>query len=535
MLGSSETIGRFADLFRLVNKKQKIYTKKTAPSGLYFDLTPVGAAIHGGDGSRIGALSSATVKPTMETVDLHREVDRLLLKKFAPPGVVVNEELEILQFRGHTGAYLEPAPGEASLKLLKMAREGLQPELRRAFDQALKSNVCVHREGIRMYDNGGKVLTLEVEPIRGQARQGQFFLITFQEAPSPAKTDKGDAEAVATEQVAPEDTEELQRLRDELSASKEYLHSIIEQQEVSNEELTSANEEIQASNEELQSINEELETAKEELQSTNEELATVNDELESRNNDLEQLSNDLGNLITGLSTAIVMVDKELRIRRFTMEAEEVLNLKAVDQGQPIGKLKPNIIIPDLERRLCKVIDTVTADEVEVQDNGGHWYKVQLRPYKTTDNRIDGAVLAYYDIDAIKLSLAEAEHARDYAEAIVAAMRYPLLVLDQHLRVISASAAFYETFQVTSKETVGNLIYRLGNGQWGIPELRQQLEAVLNSGAGFDDYVVEHDFETIGKRVMAVSGRAVKEGNHGIPMVLMQIEDMTGKRYRGDKL
>lgn len=530
LLGATETIGRFADLFRLVDKKSKIYMKKTASSDIYFDFTPVGAV-------SAPVRSTAIPSTNMEMLDLYREVDRLLLRKFAPPGVVVNEELEILQFRGHTGAYLEPAPGEASLKLLKMVREGLQPELSKAFTKALKSNIAVRHEGIRLYNNGGRVVSVEVDPIRGQTGGRQFFLITFQEAVPRAETDKSSPEAASTERLAADDNEEMQRLRDELSASKEYLHSIIEQQEVSNEELTSAYEEIQASNEELQSINEELETAKEELQSTNEELETVNDELESRNIELEQLSNDLGNLISGLSTAIIMVDKELRIRRFTTEAETVLNLKAGDRGQGIVHLKLNVMIPDLEQHLCRVIDTVSAEEIEVQDKTGHWYKVQLRPYKTTDNRIDGAVLAYFDIDAIKHSLAEAERARDYAEAIVAAMRYPLLVLDQHLRVISASAAFYETFQVKAKETVGNLLYRLGNGQWGIPALRQHLKAVLKGGSGFDDYVVEHDFETIGQRVMTVSGRAVNEGvtGTGTPMVLMQIEDMTGKKYHGDKL
>ena len=303
---------------------------------------------------------------------------------------------------------------------------------------------------------------------------------------------------------------------------------------MSNEELTSANEEIQASNEELQSINEELETAKEELQSTNEELATVNDELESRNADLKLLSDDLGNLIGGLSTAIIMVDKDLRIRRFSSEAEKSLNLMASDKGQPAALITQNIVVPDFEQRLIKVIDTVTADEIEVQDKSGHWYKVQLRPYKTADNRIDGAVVAYFDIDEIKQSLALAEQARDYAEAIVAAMRYPLLVLDQHLRVISASAAFYEAFQVSPNDTEGNLLYRLGNGQWGIPRLRQQLEAVLKEKSNFDDYVVEHDFEHIGHRTMSVSGRTISKGIDGTTMILMQIEDMTGKSYHGDK-
>lgn len=526
LLGSSETIGRFADLFRLIDKKQKIYIKKAVPGNLHFEMAGVTAMPRGA--GEIHPDSSEP--PAWGQLDLHREVDRLLLKKFAPPGVVVNEELEILQFRGHTGPYLEPAPGEASLKLLKMAREGLQFELHNALNQAIKSNLNVRRDGIRLYENGGhKMISVEVDPIRLPPGSGRFFLVTFQAMAAVLKDDEpADEAGIPGGQAGRGESEELQRLREELAASKEYLHSIIEQQEVSNEELTSANEEIQASNEELQSFNEELETAEEELQSTNEELATVNDELASRNTDLGLLSNDLGNLIGGLSTAIVMVDRELRIRRFSAEAEKCLNLMATDRGQPITHIKPNIIVPDLERRLLRVIDTMSAEELEAQDKDGHWYAVHIRPYKTADNRIEGAVLAYFDIDVIKQSLAQAERARDYAEAIVAAMRYPLLVLDQHLQVVSASAAFYETFRVTQKETVGNLLYRLGNGQWGIPGLRQQLEATLSNKIGFDNYVIEHDFETIGHRVMAVSGRVIADGLEDQPMVLMQIEDTTNK-------
>jgi two-component system CheB/CheR fusion protein len=415
-----------------------------------------------------------------------------------------------------------------------MAREDLQADLRSLLNKATASNKTVRREGIRLYKNGVKELAVEINPIWKQGGPGQFYLITFQETAPPPVSAKTGEEATVTAPTTPHEDLELQRLRDELMASKEYLHAIIEQQEVSNEELTSANEEIQASNEELQSINEELETAKEELQSTNEELATVNDELESRNNELELLSNDLGNLIGGLSTAIIMVDKELCIRRFTPEAEKSLKLAAADLGQSITQLKLNINIPDLRQRLITAIDTLSSEELEVQDNSGHWYKVQIRPYKTNDNKIDGAVLACFDIDVIKRSLARAERARDYAEAIVAAMRYPLLVLDHHLQVVSASAAYYEKFQVSPKDTVGNLLYRLGNGQWGIPDLRLQLEAVLNGKGDFDDYVVEHDFEGLGHRQMLISGRKIPAGIEDVPMVLMQLVDITDQSDIGDR-
>jgi two-component system CheB/CheR fusion protein len=519
LLGAAETIGRHAELFALADKKQKIYVKKAPALGR--ELPPkeiVMAPPAAGDFAQLKGPSH-----TWTNLDLQREVDRLLLRKFAPPGVVVDEELAIIQFRGQTGPFLEPSPGEASLKLLKMARNGLAMILTTLTKEALASNNSVRRSGVKLFSaTRSKYVTLEVDPIRVPPAVGRFLLITFQEEVAPPAKYAGGGAPLGQE------NEELLQLRQELTASKEYLQSIIEQQEATNEELTSANEEIQASNEELQSINEELETAKEELQSTNEELVTVNNELETRNNELERVNNDMGNLLGGLATAIIMVDMGLRIRRFTAEAAQQLGLKATDKGQRIGQIKMTLPIPDLEARLRRVIDNMNTQELELQREDDHWYRVRLRPYKTADSKIDGAVLAFLDINTIKRSLMDAEESRDYAEAIVAALRYPLLILDHNLQVVSASTRFYEDFQVSPKETIGNLLYRLGNGQWGIPELRELLETTVHKGSEFDESVVEHDFEAIGHKVMSISGRLIPKGNQNPPMVLMQIEDITDK-------
>jgi two-component system CheB/CheR fusion protein len=165
--------------------------------------------------------------------------------------------------------------------------------------------------------------------------------------------------------------------------------------------MKSANEEIQSTNEELQSTNEELETAKEELQSTNEELATVNEELENRNAELSGSNNDFTNLLASVNLPILMLGHDLTIRQFTPQAEKLLNLIASDLGRPIGNIKPNIDIPDLEALVLEVIDTMTTKALEVRDKAGHWYSVRLRPYRTMDNRIDGAVITFIDIDTTK--------------------------------------------------------------------------------------------------------------------------------------
>jgi len=523
LLGTSETIGRHADLFRLADKKIKLYEKKSLPGALHFNLADFTI---NSEGKSYDNTVPAESFSTLSNLDIQREADRIVLKKFAPCGVVINKDLDVLQFRGHTGAFLEPAAGEASLNLLKMARNGLQVELRNIIQQAMDKNISVRKDELQLRIDGElKNISIEVNHIKAPDHQSHYFLVLFQEnmsipIPKPAK------KTASTKADISEESVEIQRLQQEINATQEYMHTVIEQQEVANEELTSANEEIQASNEELQSTNEELETAKEELQSSNEELATVNDELASRNDELEQLSNDLSNLITGLSIPIVMVNDSLQIRRFSLAAEKLLNLIAADQGRPISHIKANIVVPELEQVLLRVIDSVKDEEIEVQDQQGYWYKVQVRPYKTLDNKISGALIAFIDINEMKRSLNVAEQAQQYAEAIVAAIGYPLLVLDNNLRVISASQIFYSTFKETEKETVGNLLYRLGNGQWGIPKLRSNLEETITHHSDFSDYIVEHEFENIGKRRMKVSGRFILEGIRNESMVLMQIEDVT---------
>ena len=239
------------------------------------------------------------------------------------------------------------------------------------------------------------------------------------------------------------DTQEISALRAELSSTKEYLQSVNEEKEASNEELRAANEEIMSSNEELQSTNEELHTAKEELQSTNEELMTVNDELQHRNRELALLNNDLNNLFTSLDAAIVMLNKTLRIRRFTPTAQKLLRLIPTDIGRSINDIRSNVDIKDLEKILLEVLRSAIPIKFEVQDVDKKWHSVEVRPYRTSDDRIDGLVLSFIDIDKIKTSL-------EYAEAIEETVGKPIVVLSGDLKVKKANELFYKFFKTSPK-------------------------------------------------------------------------------------
>jgi two-component system CheB/CheR fusion protein len=525
VLGSSETVGNSGELFSLVDKRSKIYRKKTVSPrpGIHFTYRDAPA--------ERPATSRRKLELMPMTGDLQKEADRLILARYGPPGVIINGDMEILHFRGHTGPYLELPPGSASLNLFKLVRRGLELELRAALHQAKKSARHIRKEGLVLArGDTQRQVNLEVHPLHfAQAGREPCFLVLFEETRkgAPELPQKGRRPAKHSRLRASQ--YEIDRLRDELLTAHEHLKTVLEQQETTNEELRSATEETQSSNEELQSTNEELEAAKEELQSTNEELTTVNEELENRNAELSQLNSDLNNLIGSTHIATVMVDNDRRIRRFTPMAAAVLRLSAGDIGRPLRDVQPGLSLPDLDTAVAEVTERLAIIEQEVCDRDGHWYSLRLRPYKTTDNRIDGAVVTLLDIDRLKRSLDEARKTREYAKAIVETMREPFLVLDSALHVLNANPAFYSTFQVKQEQTLGRPLYTLGNGQWNIPRLRQLLEEILPLNTHLQDFVMEHNFYSLGLRRMLLNARRISNEELGSPYILLSLEDITDSK------
>jgi two-component system CheB/CheR fusion protein len=400
-LGPSESISTDHELFQPEDAKHRVYVKKPVPTPLHQSL-PLGHYVPLQLEKRPESLRDP---PRDVQVELQREADRILITRYVPAGVLVSADHDVIQFRGETGHYLAPAPGRASLNVLKMAREGLLVSLRGALQRARKEDVPVRDQDVRVRSNGGyRDIALTVIPVRRGNSRDRYYWVLFEEAGRFAEFGGlGTQETghTADPAVLEEKDRLVQRLTQELAATREYLQSVIEQQEAANEELQSANEEVQSANEELQSINEELETSKEEIQSSNEELTTVNEELHNRNEELNRANNDLNNLFSSVQVALVMVWPDLRIRRFTPAAEKLFNLIAGDIGRPITDIKLNLNLPDLTQLLTDVIDTIVARELEVQDRQGRWYLLRIRPYRTMDNKIDGAVIALFDIDALR--------------------------------------------------------------------------------------------------------------------------------------
>jgi two-component system CheB/CheR fusion protein len=519
MLGTSETVGDFTDLFTLCDKRNKIYAKKLTTSRLNIDLAdspypPV-----------TSQPQASVIEQLPADLELQREADRIVLNYYAPAGVVVDMNLEILQFRGQTSPYLEPTPGRASLNLLRMAKEELRRELQTGIYQARQQKLSLKREGIQLRE-GERIrqVTINITPFQVGETQ-ECYLVLFEDAPPmlalPEATDDGSTPTKRKTREA----SEIARLKQELATTREHLQSIIEEQQATNQDLRAANEEILSSNEELQSTNEELETAKEEIQATNEEMNTVNEELRHRTKEATQVSNDLQNLLNSINIPILMLGADLQIRQFTPAVEGIFNLISKDIGRPLSDITHKLKVPNLEQEILEVIRTLNLKTAEIQDRDGHWYHLRIRPYRTIDNKIDGAVLVLIDIDDLKRSNAQLIEVRDYADAIVETVWQPLIVLNQDLRVIAASRSFYDAFQVAPVETEQQLIFELGNGQWNIPQLRSQLEEILASNTQFQDFQVEHQFEQIGHKVMRLKARKLPRINN-IQMILLAIEDIT---------
>ena len=524
MLGNSEGIGNATDLFDIADKKSRIYQRKLTPPRMNFNFV-----------KSTYIAESANLERRSEMVDdinLDQLADQVVLNRYAPVGVTINFDLEILKFRGQTSPFLEPAPGKASLNLLKMARSELRLELRSAIHSAKQQDIPICKDGIEMTQ--GLLVKIDVIPLR--INSDRFFLVLFESRPNPAFSNNIFSNSFTKSRKVRQTEAELEvvRLTYELENTKEYLRSIIDAQEVTNQDLKVASEEFLSSNEELQSANEELETAKEEIQATNEELSTINDELRNRNVQLHTVNNDLQNLLSSVNISILMLSGDLRIRRFTPMAEQLFNLIASDVGRPFSDIHTNIDVPHFNDLVTSVIDTLIPYEQDVRDRSGNWYSLRIRPYRTTDNRIDGVVIGLIDINLLKQNAIALEAARNYANAIIETLRQPLIVLDVEFRIITANRAFYEVFHVNSSEIERQSIFALGNKDWDTPKMRSLLNEILLMDISVHDYEVTQNFAQIGTRTMLLNACQIEQSDIG-KMILIAIEDIAERTQHRKQL
>ncbi len=514
-LSPSESIGNHTDLFLPLNRKWKFYR---ATHSITSSRTAM-ANVLSWAAETAGKVSEVTVSRPKETnyAELTR---RVLVQYFAPASVVTDRKGDSLYVHGETGKYLRPAPGQASLNIVEMAREGLELELRSAIRLAANEGAPTLNREIQVRTNGGfTTVSLSVRPLPGLDDTHNLLLVSFQDVSDPA------IKPGRKRSAKPAELARIEELERDLAYMKESHQATVEEQQASNEELKSTNEEMQSTNEELQSTNEELETSKEELQSVNEELITVNSELQAKIEQLAGMQNDMKNLLDNTHIGTVFLDENLIIRRFTREATHIYRLVASDVGRPLSDIKSTINGEELLIKAQSVLETLTPIEQEVRTGNGAWFLLRIQPYRTLDNIIEGVVMTFTDISKrVEADLA-VQLARELAESVVDTIRAPLLVLDGDLQVVSANRAFYQFFQVTVADTVGRKIYDLGNSQWNIPALRELLEIILPRDRTVEGYVVEHDFPAIGHHKIRLNARRIIGKTNEPSLILLTTEDI----------
>ena len=391
MLGSSESVDGAGDLYAAVDKEHRIYQGRAVETRLVFPVPDGSLALRLAKLPELGRVKE--MRPT--TVSSYSVLHQRLLERYAPPSVVVNEDYEIVHMSETAGRYMEIKGGEPSANLLMLIRPELRLELRGALYQATQKRTDVESRGVRVgVGEEAKNINIIIKPVLSDEDKARgFILVAFEE---------GDADPLLTgapvsRVQASEDEPLARQLEEELIEVKAHLSATIEQHELQREELKASNEELQAMNEEMRSAAEELETSKEELQSINEELTTVNQELKVKIEELGHTNDDFRNLINSSQVGTVFLDRNLRVTLFTPRSREIFNFISADVGRPISditsKLEDRNLIADAEM----VLEHLRVVEREARSTDGRVYFLQLAPYRTMDERIDGVVLSFVDM------------------------------------------------------------------------------------------------------------------------------------------
>jgi len=453
LLGNAESAGGYSNLFKALDRKQRIFVKKYLSIGSELEL---GQKYY--PPKKLEIKEEAGIKKGKET-DIESLVERIVPSEYVPCGVLIDSDMEVVSFRGHTGRYLESGAGKPSHNIFKLAREGLFLPLRTAIYKARETRHTIKREAPDVRYNGRRVrVNITVVPAKSGPLKEEFFLVLFDEigrAGGFKNLPKERGRSLSLKGKSAKSDEYTDTLAKELAETKEYLQTVIEEQESANEEVKTANEEILSSNEELQSTNEELETAKEELQSSNEELITSNEELQNRNAEAFLLNNDLINLLSSINIPVIMMGTDLAIRRITSQAEKMLNVIPSDIGRPISRIKLNVDIPDLEKTLTDVMESLHPRTFEIKDREGNWYSVYIRPYRTLDNKIDGVVAVFVDItERRKMEKELAQANEQQYRTLIENLPQKVFLKDRNSVYISCNENYASDLKIRPEEIAG---------------------------------------------------------------------------------
>jgi two-component system, chemotaxis family, CheB/CheR fusion protein len=522
-LGKSDAIASQSPYFTPVSSRWRIYRRSSASAPGIPGLAYVRSA---GRSWGIEPLPSSATAAYPHLAELNQQA---LLKHFNAAVVLVDERGNILHFFGSTGKYLNHPTGDANLNLLTMVETRVSARLRVALRQVTNDNEPVALDEVDLYRGDSFPANITIRPVAVRLKGDRLYAVIFEDAPDMSRA----RPRQPTSAKAGEDESLVAQLETERDALKNEFQVTINEYETAAEELKAANEEILSMNEELQSTNEELETSKEEIQAVNEELNTVNSQLHSKIDELTGVNNDLVNFLNSSEVATIFLNAELGIKRFTPSAASILNVIAADTGRPIDHITHQFAGVDLIADAKSVLQSLAPVRKEVRASDGRWFMMTCLPYRTLDHKIDGVILTFDDVSALKRSEIAMREARQYAEGIVDTVRESLLVLDPDLRVVSANRAFYQAFQTRPVDTQNRAIFELGSGQWNIPDLRELLARIVETNSEFTDLEVERDFPLIGRRSMLLNARPIDSESSQSKLILLAIDDITERKRLHD--
>ena len=438
-LGSSETIGNHAGMFSHVDRKWRIFRTKGPETSPAPSFPSRNLALP----AREPRTETSPAVKRSEEVSMGALGEKIILAHYAPPFVIINEKRDILFFSGRTGRYLEPATGKAALNINEMVRDELRFELKTVLRKAVAHGEDITSDVLKIKTTSGiRAVLLEIRHIAWQGSIQGLLMVVFREIPLPMEQKKPGKRSTPSRNI----DRHVFELEHELKSTKDQLQATIEELETSNQDLGSTNEELQSSNEELQSTIEEMETSREELQSVNEELTTINTELQIKADESAELTNDMNNLIASTQIATIFLDEDLRIKRFTPAAVNVVNLVETDTGRPFSDLSLKVEYPEMREDIQESRRALALKERIVGLPDGRWFKARILPYRTTNNIIDGVVITFIDVTEQKNTQEALENALAYAEGIVETAREPLVVIDSEFRVITANTSFYRNLR-----------------------------------------------------------------------------------------
>jgi two-component system CheB/CheR fusion protein len=422
-LGNAEALGHADTLFEVVSKRWRIYRRR---------------AVGHPASSHLPAVTAASVPPTRPVGHLAPAViirpsptatiQAALLDEFGPPSAVVDANERIVYFHGDPAEYLQLPPGETTQNFLDLVRPSLRPAVRKVLREAIAERHAVSMEVQPQPDE--RAVLVSAAPLK-HSRPPEYFRVTFQRGSVGDPSDDRPRPAVQRPQRPPSapPPEPDSALEEEVRLLRRELQASVEAFEASNEELKASNEEVTSINEELQSSNEELETGKEELQALNEELGTVNEQLQTKVLELEGLTNDLDNLLSSTSIAVVFLDSQLRVRRFTPAINDLLELLPADIGRPLAHLAQKFSYGDLIADAATVLERLTPLESEALSKSGRWYLRRTLPYRTEDHRIAGVVITFVDISARKHAEQAIRASQERLQAVIEQMPTAVLVVE----------------------------------------------------------------------------------------------------------